>query len=79
MSLPASKPASVIRIDGKPRFAGGASRSLTIFFYIPLDPAYKAGLARHVTGQLFFQPFLDGFCMGIKRLGIGKPDYVGTY
>ena len=35
-----------------PRLQGGASRSLIIFFrYMPLDPAYKAGLARHYTGQ----------------------------
>jgi hypothetical protein len=32
---------------------GGASRSLIILFrYMPLDPAYQAGLARHETGHL---------------------------
>jgi hypothetical protein len=36
-----------------PRLQGGASRSLIILFrYMPLDPAYKAGLARHETGQM---------------------------
>jgi hypothetical protein len=35
------------------RLRGGASRSLIILFrYMPLDPAYKAGLARHETGQM---------------------------
>jgi hypothetical protein len=35
-----------------PRLQGGASRSLIILFrYMPLDPAYKAGLARHETGH----------------------------
>jgi hypothetical protein len=36
----------------KLQLQGGASRSLIIFFrYMPLDPADKAGLARHETGH----------------------------
>ena len=39
-------------ISEAPRIRGGASRSLIILFrYMPLDPAYKAGLARHETGH----------------------------
>jgi hypothetical protein len=35
-----------------PALQSGASQSLIILFrYMPLDPAYKAGLARHETGQ----------------------------
>jgi len=34
------------------KLQGGASRSLIILLrYMPFDPAYKAGLARHETGQ----------------------------
>ena len=35
-----------------PCLQGGASRSLIILFkYMPLDPAYKVGLARHENGH----------------------------
>jgi len=35
-----------------PRLRGGASWSLVILSrYMPLEPAYKAGFARHETGQ----------------------------
>jgi hypothetical protein len=35
-----------------PPVRDGASRNLIIIFrYMPLDPAYKAVLARHETGQ----------------------------
>jgi hypothetical protein len=42
----------LIKDSEAPRLLGWASRSLIILFrYMPLDPAYKAGLARHETGQ----------------------------
>jgi hypothetical protein len=42
------------KIGEAPRLQGGASRSLIILFrYMPLDSAYKVGLARHETGQKF--------------------------
>ena len=31
-----------------PRPQGGASRKGNIIYIVPLDPAYKAGLARHL-------------------------------
>ena len=43
------------KVSEAPHLQSGASRSLIILFrYMPLDPAYKAGLARHETGQIDF-------------------------
>jgi len=36
----------------KPRPAGGASRKGNLIYIVPLDPAYKAGLAGALAGQI---------------------------
>jgi len=53
-----------------PRLQGGASRKGNLIYIVPLDPAYKAGLAGHLPVTLFpnfhrfpfaFQNFLELF------------------
>jgi len=46
--LPKEKRETYIKISEAPRPLGGASRKGNLIYIVPLDPAYKAGLAGHL-------------------------------
>ncbi len=46
-------------ISEAPRPQGGASRKGGLIYIVPLDPAYKAGLARHLPARMGPSSFKD--------------------
>jgi hypothetical protein len=78
------EPITPLAISEAPRPQGGASRKGNTLLIVPLDPAYKAGLAgtcrSHKTlAIMFLKKAIDDVRGKRYTAGNGKPDQVSDF